>query len=151
MPATDDTDDTDEGEVLAATLSAAWSAVERILNGNLGAVRGISYSEFRLLSSIAAGPEAGSSRVDLARSVGLSASAVTRALRPLEELGMVTTTKHPRDARLAIACLTAPGEELVSDATGVVRDTMAQVAERTVLVNRQRPGLLTMLDELAHL
>lgn len=140
-----------EGEILASALSGAWSVVERILNGNLGSIRGITYSEYRLLSAIATGPAPGSSRVDLARSVGLSPSAVTRALRPLEGLGMVTTTKHPRDARLAIACLTPDGEELVSDAAGVVTDTMAQFAERTVLVNRQRTELLTMLDELAHL
>ncbi len=143
--------DADDGEILATTLFNAWSKTERILNGSLGSIRGITYSEYRLLSSIATGPDAGSSRVDLARSVGLSPSAVTRALRPLGELGMVTTTKHPRDARLAIAQLTPAGEELVSDAAGVVRDSMIQVAKKTNLVNQGRPELLAMLDELAQL
>lgn len=141
--------DADEGEVLAAALADGWGAVERILNANLSNVRGITYSEYRLLAAIAAGPEAGSSRVDLARSVGLSPSAVTRALRPLADLGMVGTTRHPRDARLAVASLTEAGTELVSDATGVVRDVMVEVAERTPLVNRRGVDLLAMLGELA--
>lgn len=139
----------DEGEVLAAALAGSWGAVERKLNANLSNIRGITYSEYRLLSAIAAGPVAGSSRVDLARSVGLSPSAVTRALRPLADLGMVSTTKHPRDARLAVASLTDAGTELVSDATGVVRDVMGEVAERTPLVNRRGADLLAMLGELA--
>lgn len=138
-------------ELVASTLSAAWNAVERILNDALGSIRGITYSEYRLLSSITTGPTPGSSRVELARAVGLSPSAVTRALRPLQDLGMVTTTKHPRDARLAIARLTSDGDELVSDAAGVVRDSMALIAERTALVNEGRTQLLAMLDELAHL
>lgn len=141
----------DGSETLAAALSAAWSAVERVLNGNLAAIRGISYSEYRLLAAIGEGPAAGTSRVDLARMVGLSPSAVTRALRPLAELGMVVTEKHPRDARLAMTHLTPDGRELVSDAAGVVRDVMAQIAEKAPLVNRRRDALLAMLNELAQL
>lgn len=143
--------ETTDGAVLAATLHDAWSAFERILNGNLSAIRGITYSEYRLLSAIAGGLEKGCSRVDLARSVGLSPSAVTRALRPLTELGMVVTTKHERDARLAMARLTPQGEELVADAAGVVDDVASRMVEQTPLANEHRTRLLEMLTELAHL
>ena len=140
-----------ENTLLAVSLFEAWSAVERILNGNLGMIRGITYSEYRLLSAIAAGPEAGSSRADLARTVGLSPSAVTGALRPLSDLGMVETIKHPRDARLALAHLTAQGEELVADAAAVVQDAMAEIVERTPGVNDKRSDFLSLLGELASL
>ena len=141
----------DSPDAWAATLFEAWSAVERILNGNLGMIRGITYSEYRLLLAISTGPKAGSSRADLARQVGLSPSAVTRALRPLSDLGIVETIKHPRDARLALAHLTDPGAELVSDATGVVRDAMEQIADRVPLVTKERGMFLEMLNELAAL
>ena len=136
---------------LAESLFEAWSAVERILNSNLGMIRGITYSEYRLLSAIAAGPEAGSSRADLARVVGLSPSAVTRALRPLSDLGMVETIKHARDARLALAHLTEQGEVLVSDAAGVLLDTMAQLLERVPGIGDERGAFLPLLAELAAL
>lgn len=141
---------TDDREVaLAAALAGAWTSVERRLTGNLGAIRGISYSEFRLLSALAdAGPR-GLSRVDLGRQVGLTPSAVTRALQPLTKLGMVTTTKDARDARRAMAQLTPAGHEVVTDAAGVVRDAMLQLAERTPLASDQRDQLMAMLTELA--
>jgi len=40
--------------------------------------------------------------VDLAAAVGLTPSAVTRALRPLEKLGCVATQKSERDARRSL-------------------------------------------------
>lgn len=58
---------------------------------------------------------------------------------------------HPHDARLAIARLTAEGKELVSDAAGVVRDAMAQIVKRTVLIDDHRTEILAMLHELAKL
>jgi len=60
--------------------------------------------------------------VDLAAAVGLTPSAVTRALRPLEELGCVDTQKSERDARRSLASLTAAGAELLDDAQGAVND-----------------------------
>lgn len=134
---------------LASALFEAWSAVERRLNGELGMIRGITYSEYRLLSAIADGPDVGSSRADLARTVSLSPSAITRALRPLADLGMVETTKHPRDARQALARLTTQGVEMVSDAHGVVSDAMTDIAERTPQVEDSRTDFVAMLAELA--
>ncbi len=141
----------DEGAILAAALASAWGSVERILSGSLSSIRGIAYSEYRLLAAIAAGPNGGSSRADLARSVGLSPSAVTRALRPLEALGVVATAKHERDARLAIARLTPEGEQVVSDAAGVVNDVMAEIADKTNLGRQTRNEVLEVLREFARL
>ncbi|HMB61314.1 MAG TPA: MarR family winged helix-turn-helix transcriptional regulator, partial [Xanthomonadales bacterium] len=63
-------------------------------------------------------------------------SGVTRALRPMEKLGYVTTAKSKRDARLALASLTPHGQELVNDASSVLDDMMKTIVERT----RKNPG-----------
>jgi DNA-binding MarR family transcriptional regulator len=69
--------------------------------------------------------------VDLAHAVGLTPSGVTRALRPMEKLSIVSTVKSKRDARLAIAALTPAGRELLDDASGVVDDTMTTILKRS--------------------
>jgi len=96
--------------------------IERRLDNALSMARGISFSEYRLLKAIAGAGERGVMRVDLAESVGLTASAVTRALRPLEKIGVVATEKHERDARCSLAKLTPAGAELLRDAESIVAD-----------------------------
>jgi len=96
--------------------------IERRLDNALSMARGISFSEYRLLKATAGAGERGVMRVDLAESVGLTASAVTRALRPLEKIGVVATEKHERDARCSLAKLTPAGAELLRDAESVVAD-----------------------------
>lgn len=100
--------------------------VERRLDSALSYTRGISFSEFRLLRTLAHGNDVGSSRVDLAHAVGLTPSAVTRALKPLEKLGYVTTVSNERDARQSLAQLTKGGRELLNDAQGVFNDTFLE-------------------------
>lgn len=115
---------------LALAVASAWSRMERRLDGSLGAIRGISFAEYRLLRALADAPGARASRVDLAERVAMTPSGVTRALRPMEKLGVVSTVKSKRDARLALAALTPVGREVLDDADGVVRDTMTGMLER---------------------
>lgn len=137
-------------ELVLAVVGAAAN-LERIVDGNLSAIKGISLAEFRLLSAIARSPGGRASRADIARIVGLSPSAVTRALRPLERLGMTQTVKNARDARMALATLTPQGEELLTDATGVLDDLLPSVLDRAPNVARGRAELREMLDELDRL
>jgi len=118
-------------QALAMTFAAAWNRLERRLDKSLGAIRGISLAEYRLLRALGDAPGSQASRVDLAEAVGLTASGVTRALRPMEKLSIVSTVKSKRDARLAIAALTPAGRELLDDASGVVDDTMEAVLKRS--------------------
>lgn len=134
---------------LALAFASAWSHIERRLDSSLGAIRGISLAEYRLLRALGDAPGAQASRVDLAEAVGLTPSGVTRALRPMEKLGIVNTLKSKRDARLAIAALTPAGRELLGDAAGVVDDTMKALLKRTPRVAGDIEDLLEMLDELA--
>lgn len=148
MSATSGSEPQPDVELLLA-LAAAWSAVERRVNAPLGSIRGISLAEYRLLHALAAAPGARASRVELARAVGLTPSAVTRAIRPLEALGMIETVRNERDARQAVAALTPAGVELADDATDVVRDTMAEALAHAPQVTRRRAELLDLLGELA--
>jgi DNA-binding MarR family transcriptional regulator len=122
-----------DGEDLLHALSAAWTAVDRQVSSALSHTRGISLSEYRILRTLSLAPQQRASRVDLARSVGLTPSAVTRALGPLERIGMVATEKNERDARLALAVLTSAGADVVSDATAVIRDVMTDLVSKAPL------------------
>jgi DNA-binding MarR family transcriptional regulator len=118
-------------QTLALAFAAAWNRLERRLDKSLGAIRGISLAEYRLLRALGDAPGSQASRVDLAEAVGLTPSGVTRALRPMEKLSIVSTVKSKRDARLAIAALTPAGRELLDDASGVVDDTMKAILKRS--------------------
>lgn len=137
------------GQEIVLALSAANNAVERRLDRHLGSIRGISIAEYRLLRALADAPQSRASRVELGRLVGLTSSGVTRALQPLEALGFVATVKNERDARQALATLTAAGTQLVDDASDVIDDVMTSVLERTSLVTKRRAELLALLGELA--
>lgn len=137
---------TESGQEFALAFAAAWNRVERRLDGSLSAIRGISLAEYRLLRALADAPKAQASRVDLAQSIGVTPSGVTRALRPLEKLGVVSTVKSQRDARLAMATLTKAGEELVADASGVVDDTMASMVERSPKLAAKLTAMTELMD-----
>ncbi|MGB5492599.1 MAG: hypothetical protein WBM76_17365, partial [Woeseiaceae bacterium] len=79
----------------------------------------------------------------------LTPSGVTRALRPMEKLGIVSTLKSKRDARLAIAALTPAGRELLSDASGVVDDAMKALINRAPKVAAELDTLVELLQDLA--
>ncbi len=113
-------------------------------------MKGISLAEYRLLQALGDAPNAQASRVDLASAVGLTPSGVTRALRPMEKLGIVSTVKSKRDARLAIAGLTPAGRDLLSDASGVVDDTMQVLLKRSPKTAAQLEAMIDVLDDLGH-
>lgn len=102
----------------------AAAALEARLDGALSFIKGITFREYRLLSVIAEAGSRGCSRISVAGQVGLSASAVTRALKPLEKLGFIRTVRNERDARQSLAVITEGGLELLADAQGVVRDVL---------------------------
>jgi len=137
------------GQQFAHTFAAAWNRLERRLDNQLAMVRGISLAEYRLLKALAESPRAMASRVNLAAAVGLTPSAITRALRPLEKMGVVSTVKAKRDARLAIATLTPAGKELLQDASGVVNDTMESILHDAPKATAEIVALSRALEELA--
>ena len=136
-------------QTLALAFAAAWNRLERRLDSSLGAIRGISLAEYRLLRALGDAPGSQASRVDLAQAVGLTPSGVTRALRPMEKLNIVSTVKSKRDARLAIAALTPAGRELLDDASGVVNDTMNTVLKRSPELTGRIVELTELFEEFS--
>ncbi len=134
---------------LAFALLAAAGRTTRRLDGALSSIKGISFSEYQLLAAIQAQPSMSATRVDLAAAVGLTPSGVTRALKPLEKLGFVQTTRDDRDARRSLASLTPAGEELTNDAAGVVSDTLNQVPGLTGLTTAEQDQLTELAHKLA--
>ncbi len=133
-------------QTLLLTFAAAWGRLERHLDSSLGSIRGISLAEYRLLRAMGDAPASQASRVDLAQAVGLTPSGVTRALRPMEKLGIVSTVKSKRDARLAIAALTPAGRELLDDAASVVDDSMQAMLRRAPELKAKLGDMVDMLD-----
>ena len=138
---------TSKEQTLSLNFAAAWNRLERRLDSSLGSIRGVSLAEYRLLRALADAPNSQASRVDLAQAVGLTPSGVTRALRPMEKLGMVSTLKSKRDARLALAALTPAGRELVDDASGVVDDTMKVLLQRSPKTAARLDEIIEMLED----
>ena len=88
----------------------------RRFDGRLGTLHGISFADFTILLHLSHAPGARLRRVDLAEKVGLTASAVTRALIPLERIGLVTRQRDMRDARIGYALLTKSGQRVLQEA-----------------------------------
>ena len=125
-----------ERERAVLALLDVAARIERRLDNALSMARGISFSEYRILKALAVAQGRGVMRVDLAEAVGLTASAVTRALRPLEKIGVVATQKHERDARCSLATLTPAGKELLSDAEQIVADGLDTIPMKGVSLDK---------------
>ncbi len=138
--------DTSADQDLVLSIADSWARLLNRLESGLGSLKGISFAEYRLLRAIADSPQGRASRVDLAERVHLSASGVTRALIPLQKLGYVESQRSPRDARLTLALLTAAGEELVADASGIVDDIAESIVGR--LPDDTRDTLVSALATL---
>jgi len=107
------------------TLSALHTKVFRQIDRQLS-VHGITFSEFYVMHKLSGAPEKTMRRTDLAENVGMSASGITRALAPMEKLGLVEKEKNPRDARVSLVRLTDAGARVLDEASA----TMDASAER---------------------
>jgi DNA-binding MarR family transcriptional regulator len=130
------------------TILDAGSKLERQLDRSLSSIKGITMSEYQLLEALRSQHRSTATRVDLAAQVGLSPSGVTRALKPLEKIGYVQTTKDARDARRSLATLTDQGHELVEDATGVVDDVIDGLGTLNELDDQSRSMMFDLLANL---
>jgi len=129
---------------LVFALLAASSKIERRFDRVLSGIRGVSFTEYFLLKRLNEHPNRAATRVDLAASVHLTPSAVTRALKPLEKTGYVVSEKSQRDARQSIATLTAAGVELLDDADSLISDEISSLS----LPAAESKALTTVLESL---
>ena len=88
-------------------------------------VHGITFSEFYILHRLRSAPGRAMRRIDLAENVGMSASGITRALNPMEKLGLVQKEKNPRDARVSLVKLSDTGLQYCDDAAATVQASLS--------------------------
>jgi DNA-binding MarR family transcriptional regulator len=110
-------------ELLA--IRRALSLWESRADTQLGALHGLSLSDFATMHHLASAPQLRLRRVDLAQRLALTPSGVTRLLGPLERRGIVTREADGHDARATFAVLTKAGRALEKDAAA----TMSVIAE----------------------
>ncbi len=100
---------------LSPTLTAwirflrAHAAITRELSSRLEALHGLTLSDYDVLVQLYHAPERQMRRIDIARSVLLTASGITRLLDGLESCGYVEKARCETDARVTYAVLTEAG------------------------------------------
>ena len=113
---------------LCLNLNRTTAVMIRQIDHRLSALHGLSLNDFTILHVTDQAPQGKLRRGDLAAHLGLTASAVTRLLLPLEKTGLVARLPDPRDARVSYVVLTDAGRERLADA----RPSAAQISEDLV-------------------
>jgi DNA-binding MarR family transcriptional regulator len=123
------------------------AAVRRTVATQLRAAHGLTVNDYEALLLLSrAGPK-GMRRVDLADSLQLTASGVTRLLEGLERHGLVKKGLCPTDGRVTYAVLTKAGHQKLERASGSHLSAIeALFAERYT-----RSELATLAELLARL
>jgi DNA-binding MarR family transcriptional regulator len=95
----------------------AHAALTRELSAELVAEHGLTLNDYEVLLHLARAPERRMRRVDLAESVLLTASGITRLLEGLERSGFVERVHCDSDRRVVYAKLTEAGLEKLRQAS----------------------------------
>ncbi|MET8718783.1 MarR family winged helix-turn-helix transcriptional regulator [Streptomyces misionensis] len=132
----------------ALRLMRAQAALARRFDARLGGLHGVSLADFTLLLRLSQAPGGRMRRVDLAEALGLTASGVTRALAPLERIGLVTREPDARDARVAYASLTGTGREQLSRMRATAEETADELFAAPAWDERDIPLLAGLLSRL---
>jgi DNA-binding MarR family transcriptional regulator len=121
-------DGVEEALAVCLRLARVNALMVRRFDGVLGALHGVGLSDFMVLAALDAAPEGQLRRVDLADRLGLTASAVTRIIGPLERIGLVARVADPGDARVGLARLTGTGRERYRQARVAAEGVAAELA-----------------------
>lgn len=128
-------------EGLCPTELEAWRGLLRVhasvlkaLDAELDAAHGLPLSSYEVLIQLAEAPERRMRMCDLADSVLLSRSGMSRLVDRLEREGLLCRAACTNDARGAFACITQAGIELVEQArpthvAGIRRRFLARFSE----------------------
>ena len=94
----------------------AHSAITRQLNADLLNVHGLTLNDYEVMLLLSRAEDRRMRRVDLAQSVVLTASGITRLLDGLERSGYVEKDSCATDGRVSYAKLTSAGHTKLKDA-----------------------------------
>ena len=111
-------------QVLSTQVHEAWTsflrghaALTRELNALLVADHGLTINDYEVLLRLARAPDCRLKRVELAQSVLLTPSGITRLLDGLQSAGLVEKASCETDARVTYAALTDAGREKLGEAS----------------------------------
>jgi DNA-binding MarR family transcriptional regulator len=129
----------------------AHAALTRELSSRLEAVHELTLSDFDVLVQLYYAEGQRMRRIDLARSVLLTASGITRLLDGLESSGLVAKERCAADARVTYAVLTKAGEKKIEDAREThLADIEELFGSRFSPAEREQLGELLGRLPLAH-
>lgn len=130
---------------LLLNISSWHSKLVKTIDRKLS-LHGISFSEFLVMHQLSLATNKCMRRVDVAESVNMSASGVTRLLAPMEKLKIIEKEQNPRDARVSFVKLSDVGFELFNDA----KNTLSQTADDllTSLSSEEIEGLIILLKKV---
>ena len=111
-------------------------------------VHGISFTEFLVMYHLQSAANETMRRIDLAESIGLSASGVTRLLMPMEKIGLVKKEANPRDARVSLVKLTKGGKKAFVNAAVSVAHAAGELSNP--LSAKQLTELTKLTDALLY-
>jgi DNA-binding MarR family transcriptional regulator len=137
-----------EASVRAYTrLLRAHAATVRCLSGALLEEHGLSINDYEALHALSQAQGGFMRRVDLARSLGLTPSGVTRLLEGLEAGGLVERASCPSDLRVTYARLTEAGAGLLAEASRDHEESIAALLEES-LSDEEIDALADLLGRL---
>jgi DNA-binding MarR family transcriptional regulator len=119
------------------------AVIMRELSAELVRDHGLTINDYEVLLYLSNAPDRMMRRVDLAASVLVTASGITRILQGLERDGLVESRNCPNDARVSYACLTAAGLEKFTSARRTHLEGVARL-----FVDRFSADELAALGEL---
>jgi DNA-binding MarR family transcriptional regulator len=118
---------------LVLNLAVVQSALSRKFDGKLGS---LGLTEFLILFHLANAQGEKMRRIDLAESIGLTASGVTRLLAPMEKIGLVKREANAADARVSFVAIAKGGKIMLQDslenASALARSTLASATDEEV-------------------
>lgn len=133
----------------SSVIKALWlrsTLLTKQLNNSLGYVHGIGFSEYMVLSSLVEAPNKTLARIDLAESIGRTASGVTKMLQPMEKIGLIQKETGARDARVSLVKISKAGERVFKDATTTLdQNSESMLANLTAKQARELLAFLNML------
>jgi DNA-binding MarR family transcriptional regulator len=142
----------DSFEQFGQSFKAAMAAVRRLRGRETHRPGELSYAQYGLLFSLAAGGEL--STGELALAADISPASATQMLDAMERTGLVERTRSGEDRRVVLTSLTERGREVVESRRALLeprwRATLAEFSDRDL---RTAAAILDriaeMFDELA--
>ncbi len=98
---------------LLLNLATVQAVLTRRFDGKLGM---LGLTEFLILLQLSKTQDKKMRRIDLAESVGLTASGITRLLAPMEKIGLVKREAHAADARVSFVAIAKGGAAALENA-----------------------------------